>query len=354
MVLFHLGGILGLAKYFGFGGFGALVSFGDAGVEFFFVLSGFIITWVHAQDIGKPSRLLPYLRKRAVRIYPVYWIIFAAVFLLALSSASLTRTVPHDYLTIIKSLALVPQDPAVVGGTGAPVIIAAWSLQYEMLFYALVSVFILSRSLGMLVACAFLINFASCQFGQCTFSRSFLSSNLILLFAYGALIAYLCRKSINLKYPILIAVLGAVAFLATGALEDVVGRQMWVMDRRLVYGLFSGVVILGLVRAEDSGKLRINLAWPCLLGDASYSLYLIHFPLMSVLCKLAVFLGLAGSLGAIISFPAILAICVLASVAFYLFLERPVLHFFRDMNALRSHRDRRDRREQPRPAADAT
>jgi exopolysaccharide production protein ExoZ len=336
VVLFHLGGALGAAKYFGSRLLGGAFGFGDAGVEFFFVLSGFIITWVHAQDIGKPNRLPSYLRKRAVRIYPVYWIIFTGVFLLALSFTSLSQKVPHDYLTIIKSLALVPQDPAAVGGTGAPVIIAAWSLQYEVLFYALVAVFILSRSLGLLVACAFLINFTVCQFDQCTFSRSFLSDNLIFLFAYGALIAYLCRKSIKLTHPMLIALFGAFAFLATGALEVVVGRQMWIMDRRLVFGFFSGIVILGLVRAEDSGKFRINLAWLALLGDASYTLYLIHFPLISILCKFAVSIGVAGASGALIAFPALLAACILTAVAFYVIVERPVLRFLSDRNALRS------------------
>jgi exopolysaccharide production protein ExoZ len=337
VVLFHLGGALGAVKYFGYRLFGGAFDFGDTGVEFFFVLSGFIITWVHAQDIGKPNRLPPYLRKRAVRIYPVYWIIFAGVFLLALSSTSLRQTVPHDYLTIIKSLALVPQDPVVEGGTGAPVIIAAWSMQYEVLFYSLFAVFILSRSLGLLVACALLINFISCQFGQCTFSRSFLSDNLILLFAYGAFIAYLCRKSIKLTHPMLIALFGVGAFLATGALEVVVGREMWVMDRRLVFGFFSGIVILGLVRAEDSGKIRINLAWLALLGDASYSLYLIHYPLISILCKFAVSIGLAGTSGALIAFPTLLTACVLISAAFYVIVERPVLRFLRDKRALPSH-----------------
>jgi len=81
VVLFHMAGVMGLHKYFGVK-FGEIFGFGDAGVEFFFVLSGFITTWVHTPDLGRPAKLVPYLRKRVVRIYPAYSIIFAVTFLM--------------------------------------------------------------------------------------------------------------------------------------------------------------------------------------------------------------------------------------------------------------------------------
>jgi peptidoglycan/LPS O-acetylase OafA/YrhL len=61
---------------------------GDAGVEFFFVLSGFIIASAHAGDISRPARLIPYLQRRIIRIYPPYWIIFAIVCAMALPLAA--------------------------------------------------------------------------------------------------------------------------------------------------------------------------------------------------------------------------------------------------------------------------
>jgi len=335
VVLFHLGGTLALPKYFGFRLLGRTFAFGDAGVEFFFVLSGFIITWVHAQDLGMPSRLWSYLFRRAVRIYPTYWIVFTVVFLGALYSPSLSNSVPHDFPTVIKSLALVPQDPAVVGGTGAPVIIAAWSMQYEVLFYALVAIFILSRSLGMLIASVLVVNYVGCQFGECNFPQIFLSSNLMFLFIYGALIAYFCRSPIKLTHPLLIALFGGAAFLSIGALEDVLGREMWVFDRRLGFGFFSGVIILGLVRAEGYGRFGMNVSALALLGDASYSLYLIHFPLISILCKLMVFIGLAGRFGALIAFPTLLTACILSALAFYVTIERPMLRWLRSKSTSR-------------------
>ena len=48
---------------------------GWSGVDYFFVLSGFIMVYVHRSAIGKKDHLKSFLVKRAVRIYPIYWII---------------------------------------------------------------------------------------------------------------------------------------------------------------------------------------------------------------------------------------------------------------------------------------
>ncbi len=45
--------------------------FGHSGVPFFFVLSGFIIYFIHKNDIGVPNRASTYLKKRVIRIYPI-------------------------------------------------------------------------------------------------------------------------------------------------------------------------------------------------------------------------------------------------------------------------------------------
>jgi hypothetical protein len=96
VVLLHLGLIIADAKYFDVPWVGTPFRWGDAGVEFFFVLSGFIITSAHAGDISRPSRLIPYLQRRAIRIYPPYWIVFALVFLLALPFSATRATLPTD------------------------------------------------------------------------------------------------------------------------------------------------------------------------------------------------------------------------------------------------------------------
>jgi exopolysaccharide production protein ExoZ len=325
VVLHHLGGAIASGKYFGVGLFAVPFVFGDSGVEFFFVLSGFIIVWAHFHEFGRPASLSRYLRKRVVRIYPTYWLIFVIVYLLAQASPPLRSTVPHDFVTLLKSLALVPQDPYVVGVNGAPVLIVAWSLQYEICFYVLIAIFIASRPLGILICVPLLINLGSCQLGGCSFPRSFFSNNLILLFGLGALIAYCNKRCVRIRRPTVVAAVAATAFLAFGVFEAIVGTETLPVDRRLIYGLLAGVVIFALAQAEDSGELRIRGRWVVLLGDSSYSLYLIHYPLISALCKLMLFLGLVGNAGALIAYSVILCACILTSLAFHLLVERPLL-----------------------------
>jgi exopolysaccharide production protein ExoZ len=333
VVLYHLGVAMASGKYFGATLFAVPFIAGDSGVEFFFVLSGFIITWAHFNEFGRPASLLRYVRKRVLRIYPIYWIVFAIVYLLAQASPALRSAVPHDYPTLLKSLALVPQNQSVVGGNGAPVLIVAWTLQYEICFYALIAIFIVSRPLGILVSLPLLINLGTCKIGACSFPRSFFSNNLILLFGLGSLIAYCSKRSIRIARPTIIAAVAAITFVSFGVFEAVEGTEALPVDRRLVYGLLSGVVIYALVQAEDSGQLRIKNRWMPLLGDSSYSLYLIHYPVISALCKLMIFIGLAGSVGAAIAYPVILCACVFASVGFHLLVEKPILRGFSNRRA---------------------
>ena len=337
VVLHHLGGAIASSKYFGAELFNVPFIFGDSGVEFFFVLSGFIITWAHFNEFGQPVCLLRYLRRRVVRIYPIYWIVFAVVYLLAQASPTLRYMLPQDYSTLIKALALVPQDPSVVGGNGAPVIAVAWTLQYEICFYALIAIFIVSRSLGILVSIPLMVNYGICHVGACSFPRSFFSSNLILLFGFGVAIAYSSRSSVlMIKKPAIVATIAATIFIGFGVFEAVVGTDTLPVDRRLIYGLLSGVLIFALVQLEDGGRLRIKNDWIPLLGDSSYSLYLVHFPLIIVLCKLMIFIGLTGTVGAIIAYSVILCACIITSVALHLLVEKPILRAFSDRRATAS------------------
>ena len=72
VLLVHSSAMLAAPKYFGEMPFYGLFKFGHAGVDFFFVLSGFIIFHVHRTDLGNPARLGKYLARRFVRIFPTY------------------------------------------------------------------------------------------------------------------------------------------------------------------------------------------------------------------------------------------------------------------------------------------
>lgn len=333
VVLFHLGTAFAAEKYFGTDIFFAPFSAaGNAGVSFFFVLSGFIIMLVHRKDISRPERLANYLGRRLIRIYPTYWIIFLAVFLLGIASGFLRDGVTNDPLVLLKSLLLIPQDKNVVGGTGAPVIIVAWSLQYEMLFYLFFALMIVNRWLGIAAGVAVMLAYASCRIQTTdSFPLSFLSEDHILLFAMGMAIAWIHTSNrFAMHRPLLYIGFGAVLFTMI-SLDKVLRLDLMTEWRTILFGLSGSLVILGLVRAEDGGVTFGGHQWIQVLGDSSYALYLLHFPLISVLCKLSIALGLhqLGMAGAAIAYAAILGACLASAVLFHLWIEKPMLSYLR-------------------------
>jgi exopolysaccharide production protein ExoZ len=324
VVLYHLGAQLALAKTFGIAWFGEMFRFGRAGVDFFFVLSGFIVVTAHRNDFFQPARLLSYIRKRVTRIYPTYWLIFIATCCLAMTMRSTRAMLPHHTALIAKSIALLPLDSAVVGGTGAPVIVTAWSLQYELVFYALIGLFIFGRWTAALAVVAMLANALLCV-NACTFPSTFFASPYFLLFALGAAVAFLCRAVARVSHPLVVAGLGGLAFALTAVIETVTLAPLGSRASMVAYGLSTGVVIFGLVKAEDIGQVVGGHRSIQLLGDSSYSLYLLHFPVLSILCKAAMASGLRDWGGALVTFAFVLIGCVASGIFLHLWMEGPLL-----------------------------
>jgi len=338
VVLFHLGPAIASAKYFSIAAFSVPFAFGKAGVEFFFVLSGFIIFYAHRNDISRPRQLLGYVRKRCVRIYPAYWIIFISVFCLALASASLRNTVPHDPLLLLKSLLLIPLDNDVSGINGAPVLNVAWTLQYEMLFYASFALVIIHRFFGV----ALILAFASLYFfyrdsQDLAFPLSFLLSDYMWLFIMGMAVSLACAVyKISLPKALICAGIGTALFVFVAA-HHVMG-SVWLNDKEILpYGAACSLIVFGLVQAEDKGWTLLGNKWVQLLGGASYALYLIHYPLISVLCKVAVLLKLPklGLTGALLTYVAILLACLAVSAALHVWIEKPLTLRLRNRRASR-------------------
>mgnify|MGYP003779314969 CR=1 FL=1 len=159
-----------------------LMPLGYAGVQFFFVLSGFIIYHVHRSDLLDPTRLPRYLGKRAIRVLPLYWLVTLAV----LPAWHLVPSFGEDYhrslSALISSLLLLPQphDPHLTVG---------WTLIHEGLFYVFFSLFFLTRHFPILAlawAAAIGCHFVAPAGGWLT---DFLLSSHNLLFLAGIGIA---------------------------------------------------------------------------------------------------------------------------------------------------------------------
>ncbi len=330
VVLLHTSeGIFELPKYFGGSPFGHLLAFGTAGVDFFFVLSGFIIAHVHGGDVGRPGRLRPYLWKRFVRVYPTYWVVLLLMLPVFFLAPQLGRGHETDPGVLLRSFVLLP-----VPVTG-PSLGVAWSMCFEVYFYALFATLIASRRLGGAVFAAWAGLLAVALCGQFwTMPWSFLANLYDLEFLAGILLA-LALKRRTVPAPRLVLVLGVLVFLATG-MADVFRGPLGMHLHVLGYTSGSVLALAGAVEAERCGKLNVPRTL-VRLGDASYSIYLVHQPVLSFVAKAAKKCGLDHYVPNVVLFFLVAGASVLAGCLFHVAVERPLLR--------RLRRPRGERRE---------
>ncbi|MCB2015631.1 MAG: acyltransferase [Sphingobium sp.] len=260
----------------------------EYGVDFFFLLSGYIIYHAHQGDIGRPGGVGSYLKSRTFRLFPVLWTVVAAVALLRLTIGNTT-----SFSTLMMSMfpypSLEPPLPQVV-----------WTLRHEMLFYAAFALLILSARWGYALfalwglACVAQI-IASIAGVPVTGAWSLPLSSYTLDFMIGMAIAnFHSRRHFAPSYgPLMLGLALLAGVLAITHIMDFGRDDFWdyVSVRAtvwtLVRGLAFGLVVHGLVCAEPLVGERNPFVS---LGAASYAIYLIHTPVNSILQRIAVYI----------------------------------------------------------------
>ena len=320
VVIYHVNeSFFGNTRYWTDRPLGHFFGFGHAGVDFFFVLSGFIMYSAHRRDIGMPARLKSFVWKRFRRIYPVYWLVLLATVLLFFAVPGSGQGFERDPRVILASTLLVH----VFGQTGE-VVLVSWTLFHEMVFYGLFALLILNRRCGVAALGLWMLgSMASLLWGaSISAALEFYLSPLHLLFGMGIAAAWLINTS---RVPAAAAMLlaGCAAFLGIG-MEEVYGGYLAVDVSHVLYGVASTAILLGAVEVERSGRLRIP-AWLVFLGDASYSIYLCHDMALSALAKFCVVVTASVSVPLVIVYAGLVAAAVTAGVVFHLVAEAPLL-----------------------------
>ena len=334
VVLFHLNNsVWGIPKYFD-QPFSPLLSSGNAGVNFFFVLSGFIIYLVHAADIGAPNRLATFAWRRFVRVYPVYWLVLLGFIAALLVDSGLGTADERRLGNFIASILLIPYPLE-------PILSVAWTLTHEVMFYAMFAVAIVSARVGLLLFAVWqigcLVNMVA---GSPQFPFGVIFASYNLLFAFGLIAAYLFKVG-RCPRPGLIALTGIAAFLAI-ALHQAGAPAPFAKDVYIfAYGLASAVTLLGACTYERRHGLRAPKLLDA-LGDASYSIYLLHLPLLSLLAKALFASGAAAVLPQWLSLVLLLAAVAGIGIAFSRRVEMPLI-------AALSRRNARPLAVRPRP-----
>jgi len=301
---------------------GGWFSQGSHGVDFFFVLSGFIILHANREDIGVPSAAPRYFYRRLVRIYPI--LILLTVLKLAYMIVGGAGIPDHKRALsyILCSTMLVPLPEF-------PFLSVSWTLCFEMFFYG---TFLLCVLYGTRIRwwmaghAAGILVFNLPWLPPLEYPASFFFSPYILDFYLGCITAFLCAH--RLVPPTLawvcVAVGGLLSALCVGAHDHLLPLFNSLVP--LCWGLSFFFVITGIAALEQNGRLRVPrpLAY---LGDASYSIYLVHNNII-----LAGGVLIAKRLYAVGNFLSPVLFCLatvtlLVSLAFYHYVERPMLRW---------------------------
>jgi peptidoglycan/LPS O-acetylase OafA/YrhL len=271
--------------------FGDKFSIGFAGVDLFFVISGFIIHFTSKNYIDNPLKLKEYLQKRFVRVYPIYWIITIILFLSSwlivqvLKKNIFSIGYPHTLLAYIQTFTLFPLHFAINPVT--------WTLSYEVFFYLCFALLIISKRLWIIPALILLVSFYNIfinvpEIIEVKLSYfNFIFSGYNFEFMLGFLIFQFYEK-VKLS-----DIISLILLIISIAIIVLFGYEIGDYDsykRVLAFGIPSGLILLALLNLEQNK----TISFPKLtikLGDASYALYLIHFPMMLLMNKIPLILG---------------------------------------------------------------
>ncbi|RAK57135.1 acyltransferase family protein [Phenylobacterium deserti] len=298
------------------------VGLGRAGVDLFFVISGFIMVYTTERDPVGPKT---FALRRIQRIVPLYWAVTLALFALALAAPSLLGASRPDPVWLVKSLLFIPFDKG--DGTANPLVPVGWTLNYEMFFYAVFALALFLRSgRGRYLAVVGVIGALGLVGLVAEFSQlhlQFYTRPILLEFAAGVLIALAYDRLPRVgRGP---AAAGVLAF-AIAMLVVLAASGLAAADERLRVALaMAGAVglVLAAIVLERGGAAAH--ARPVLeLGHASYAIYLTHMFVSQAVILALRFGGLGGpTVGLLAALSGIVA-CALVGLAVHHLFERPV------------------------------
>lgn len=262
---------------------------GYLGVDIFFVISGFLITNLILKDIDKGQfSLAEFFMRRARRLFPaaalvVFFTTIASAFLLSGSEFKDYIFQSIGSLTFTANLFLIPQAHYFGGFAGLKPLLHMWTLGIEAQFYLVLPFLLLfiPRKYLLLTTMVFIaISFVAClELMEIRPNWAFyLMPTRAWEFGIGALasLIHLSGKSQKIFSWVGIGAM-AVLFLIFTPLIPLSGSHPgW---PALMVCMLTFVVILGRLQFFNS-----PLALPALkIGDISYSLYLVHWPLFAFL-----------------------------------------------------------------------
>ena len=323
VVLMHTTGTA--KEIWGINFLGQIFKFGGAGVDIFFVLSGFIITYTSKKALKESSNFITFLKRRVIRIFPVYWIIITIFLLIQIALPAFYKT-PYDLtlINLLNTYCLMP-DHIMINSV-------SWTLTYELFFYILFSLAFLIRSQKILIilSCTYVLVLI---FASSFLSYGFSNNRWISVIFYPMNIEFFMGIAVALLVPLInisiskfLIVIGSILFIAAALISNLdyyLFRNGF--DRVIIFGIPSFCILLGVVRLELNKQYCIH-NFLLYLGEASYSLYLIHLPLIVAAIKIIAKFKISNNLILqLLAVFLIIMICII-SIIFFKKIENPLIN----------------------------
>lgn len=297
----------------------------NLGVDLFFCISGFIMTMLAVNTSTAKDGWI-FLRNRVARIIPPYW--FFTVLLLALYILAvpfhiwrLNGLLMHDVPDTLLSFLLWPMKDG-------PILAIGWTLIHEFFFYYFVFVIILvgqGRRLPYYLGVAALIGIVF-RFTGIEILNGYLLSDYYVEFFMGSLAFVFHKRTMGFAPALQIGAALLLFFLASYVLDQVLDTPAFYLTTVISAGCISFLLISGLQGLHARRPLTDSRCGRFFvrLGDASYSLYLSHWFILSALGQLAAPFSTAGRPFIIVWHVLAITVTILAAMLFAEWVELPL------------------------------
>lgn len=245
---------------------------GYAGVDFFFVISGYIM-WITTRKLTAKLPVAQFAYKRLTRIYLGYWPYFFLAILLITIFPNLT---PQSVNLWGSFLLVEPHIHKLL-------IQVAWTLQFELYFYFIFTLLLLLPvskrlvAIGLFAGAIIIYQMLATSQGGFTLS-GFLLSPFCLQFFVGCFLGYYFeQRRINYKRFLVagLSVLILAIYYQAKTLNQTLADNHYLIQRVLIFGTAAACIMAALIEMEKRGtQLFKNLS--IILGGSSYSIYLSH------------------------------------------------------------------------------
>lgn len=296
-----------------------VATLGQFGVDFFFVLSGFVLSWSY--DPARSTRTFYGLR--FARIYPLHILMFLVAAWVGLRG---TWGAAVLNVTLLQAWA---HDDRVLLAFNAP----AWTLSCEVFFYALfpyvmprVAAWSTRRLQGLGVACvatavAFpvLTRFLPMVWSHAEWVTTLRPLKALPVFLIGMMLAQGIRRGLLWTMPHAAIAVAVVGLLALRVWAPGLNAHLWAWQVVLLPLIV--VLIVSLASRQVQGRGVSTPRWLIVLGEWSFALYLVHVPLI-------VAVRVAGHDGPVTFLLVMLGAVALAGLA-HMTVERPAEQWLR-------------------------